>query len=366
MMNQMVVRLKRVVAATLIATMLMGLGMVANAADEDATNFGEVKYEQVKKTVFDECYETKAPAALNEDCGYLFAGWFTKEGSVYKPIESAGQTVTGGYYAKYIPAQMLRVKLQNWKGTEAGTQQTHMRILTAVDSLNYKNVGFKLSVVTLGSEKTTYESERVLSTGSDVAKVYLYVRVNNELKTPQGVFGVTKAKYFATTTVNNITNSNFGAIICVTPYIETLDGVTVDGLTEYAHVEDGYSIAGYKWINVPINVRDTKDVAAGVLQLAQNTGDMTVTDVQIECGKLFQEMDFAQQTGAAVKVVGNLKDMSANTKANTIFANVRFKVAEGTTLTADQSLFNVTGEDFADIYETQYTDSNFPVWNVYY
>lgn len=366
MMNQMVVRLKRVVAATLIATMLMGLGMVANAADEDANSTGEVKYELVEKTVFDEYYGKKAPAAMNQDCGYLFAGWFTQDGSVFKPIESAGQTVTGGYYAKYIPAQMLRVKLQNWKGTEAGTSQTHMRILTAVDSLNYNNVGFKLSVVTLGSEKTTYESERVLSPGINVQKVYLNVRVNDKLKTPHDVFGVSKAKYFATTTVNNIPNVSFGAIICVTPYIETLDGVTVYGLTKYAHVEDGYSTGGYKWINVPINVRDTKDVAAGVLQLAQNTGDMAVTEVQIECGKLFQEMDFAQQTGAAVKVVGNLKDMSANTKANTIFANVRFKVAEGTTLTTAQSLFNVTGVDFADINETQYTGSNFPVWNVYY
>lgn len=369
MKNQVIKRLKKTLATVLTVSMLAGLGMVASARTYDESeNPGVITYEDWSQKDYSTHFANNtAPDEIdNAGTGKLFAGWFLKDGNAYKPLEE-DPGANKAVYAKFVPAEMLSVKVQNKADTVVGSGSTSLKILTGIDSLNYAKVGFELSVVLLSEDGKTWNTEAPMANDVEVENVYWTLKSGETTYNPSQFFG-NAAKYFGTTWVTDIGNANYDKIICIKPYIKTLDGATVDGLTKYAHVEDGLAIPGkdgYRWVNVPINVRDTQGVAAGVLKLAKENNGWDC--VEVECGKLFQEMDYAIKSDESVKLVGNLSSMTTDAKANTIYANVRFQVPGKSLETALTGYtFNITEEDFANVAETQYTTEQFPVWDVKY
>ncbi len=387
MKNQVIKRLKKTVAAVLTVSMLVGLGMIASAKDEIYDSTKGIRYADKGTDVTAvQNYFTNdtAPEDVTEgNQGYLFGGWFAKVGNTYKPLADTTlpEGNDGHYYAKYVPAQVLSVKCQNLADTGSGSATTNMKIVTGVDSLNYAKVGFDINTVKVGDGGKTLTSNKDLAVTNDT-NVYRKLTVTGKGEyTAEQAFGAnTGAQYFATTWVNGIKAANFESIVCIQPYWETLDGAKVYGLTKYAHVIDGLEVnatgemetgGGHRWVNVPINVRDDQGVAAGVLSVA-NPSEVSATlpdlvCTEIECGVLFEEMDFAIKTGNDVKLVGNLSNMTTDKTANTIYANLRYLAtsADAQAILTGYS-FAVSDVDFANINEDQFASKQFPVWNIAY
>ena len=80
-----------------------------------------------------------APKPITEGKeSYIFAGYFA-ESSCETPVVKSTDMVV---YKKFVPAEIMSVKAQVTKGTTSETVKTDMRLVTTVDSLNYKEVGF--------------------------------------------------------------------------------------------------------------------------------------------------------------------------------------------------------------------------------
>ena len=370
MKNQVMKYLRRSLAVALTASMLVGMGMVAGAATSEESARTGIIY-QTGLTYSDYIGKNKVPetpAELNTGNGYLFAGWFEQKDGKYYPLAAANEvTNAGSVVAKFIPAQLLNVKCQAQAGNSLSSATTSLKVFTGLDSLNYQEVGFKVKTINLSSDKQTWGSIGNTDTSVPRSVVYRTLTVSNGTSstdyTPAEAFGSDiGATYFATTWIKNVAKANYGKIVSIQPYLKTLDGTDVLGIERYVHVEDAFETTdGNRWVNVPINVRDTQAVAAGVLKLANDQG---WTCTEIECGRLFQEMDYKADSNS-VKLVGNLSSMDKNAKDNTIYANVRFKVP-ASTLSAGikQYSFGVSDVDFANIAEQAFTATEFPVWDV--
>ena len=373
MKNHVVRRLKKVIAVALTVSMLAGMSMIASARTVDETDLGDG---QIVYTQMDDYAEylgqNKAPANVDQGSGKLFAGWFAKVDDTYKPLKNSSDIPENndGIYAIYIPAQLLSVKCQNATGTAAGMSgTTKLKVLTGVDSLNYQKIGFDISVIALSEDGKTWTNKEIKLNSMEDTVVYRNLKVNGTPYTASDAFCIDGATYFATGWVTGIGSAYFDSIICIKPYLVTLDGVTVEGLTKYAHVEDGLAYDGdvnYRWVNIPVNVRakDNQGVAAGVLKLAGTAGWECVG---IECGRVFQEMDYAVVDSKDVKIVGNLSSMDEDAKVNDILVNVRFKVPSSSLQTGNtQYECAISGVDFANIAETAFGDNTgeSPVWDV--
>ena len=369
MKNQVMKCLKRAFAIAMATSMLVGMGMVAGAATSEESARTGIVY-QPGLTYSDYIGKDKVPATpaeLNTGKGYLFAGWFKQKDGKYYPLATADEVQTGdNVVAKFIPAQLLSVKCQAQAGNSLGSPTTSLKVFTCLDSLNYSEVGFKVKTINLSDDGKTFVGKR---TDTFVASttVYRELKVTDDsgttIYTAAQAFGDNiGATYFATAWIRNIAQKNYSNIVSVQPYLKTLDGTQVLGLEKYVHVEDAFETDdNCRWVNVPINVRDTQAVAAGVLKLAKTEGWACQG---IECGRLFQEMDYADGTNS-VKLVGNLSTMTEDRQTNTIYANVRFKVRANDITTGNTPyLFNVTEVDFANIKEQAFTATKFPVWDV--
>ena len=314
-----------------------------------------------------------------EGYGYVFGGWFKNtDGKTYTPIATSSEGSGSTVYAKFVPAYVLSVKCQNKAGTTVDTESTSLKVVSSVDSVNYKNYGFELSIITL-DKNGNLTNKSVFSSEEDISdKVYEKFKIYDTAtdgtlklqatKAPSDVFGDASA-YFTTWSVTGIPKSSYGTIIGVKPYWVTKDGMTVEGLTKYVHVEDGLLHGSgddtYRYVNVPVNIRDTMAVAAGILKV--NYSSCTDFELsEVEGGVVFEEMTWSDN-GTSVKLVGNVRDFTSNKTANDIYANLRFKVPSSSASDFSTGYsFAVTDEDFSDNTESQYTNSEYDVWNVKY
>ena len=369
MKNQVMKCLKRAFAIALATSMVVGMGMVASARTYDEEKVGSVAYVggfDNYATLMDNNQAPAVPAKLNTGTGYLFAGWFELINGKYHPLaQKTDVKITANVVAKFIPAQLLSVKCQANSNATLKSDSASLKVFTCLDSLNYRAVGFNVKTINLNDEGKTFGNIKTeKSVESDTVYRKLKVKVGSTANTynAEQAFGEgIGAKYFATSWIRNIANKNYSNIVSVQPYLKTLDGTQVLGLEKYVHVVDAFETDGYRWVNVPVNVRDTKAVAAGVLKLAKTEGWACQG---IECGRLFQEMDYADDTNS-VKLVGNLSSMDKNAKENTIYANVRFKVpADKLSKGNTPYSFGVSDVDFANIAEQAFTATEFPVWDV--
>lgn len=380
----------------LATVMLVGVSAVSAKAGEPVDESGQspIVYEtytvdQFKAGGYDlnavapePSTDTKARCSQ----GYVFGGWFTSKGNnTYYPITDRS-TVSDTVYAKFVPAYVMSVKCQNIAGIDEETEFATMKFVSAMDSSNYASYNFKVSTVKVSEDGTFVSAINDFTSQDEVItdepdKVYKEFAVygtteNTEPKiyVPSDLFG-SVAKYFTTWGIQNIKKASFGNIVCIQPTWTTLDGTVVEGLTKYAHVEDGFvKIIGedsYRYVNVPINLRQVEalsgdGVAAGVLSIGYSADYGLVFD-KVESGRFFEEMAWAQKTNS-VKLVGNTLAIEDRNK-NDVYANVRFlkKVTENVETAVLTDLdFTISDVDFSDSSETQYNATTYPVWNIKY
>ncbi len=380
MKNQLVNRMKKLVAAVVAMSMLAGMSLVSNAGDpvdETIKSETDIRYELTTQADYEKYLgQNKAPEDLHNDAGYIFGGWFQKDGEKMKPLTALADVKDNTkVYAKYVPAQIFSVKCQNLYGTTADTTSTSVKVLAGVDSVNYQNVGFEIYAVSFkDKDHKTLGTVNKLADDIIAKDVYRTLKIGTNDPIPASdVFSSNDTTYVAAAWINNIAQANYGKVISIKPYWITLDGAKVYGLTKYAHVEDGYVTAdGKRWVNIPVNVRDIENVkvAAGVMSMELDTANSSnkkdLDSIEVECGQLFGEMDFAIKSDNSVKMVGNLKEMKEDTHGDIIYANVRYQVEAGELEVIKGFNFTISNVDFADIAENQYTATEFPVWNVIY
>lgn len=365
---------KRTISVVAAVALMSGAMLTVEARGVETKADDSVIYEAF--TDYSQYKEDNADKKLIPECqtaGYVFGGWFTKSETEdkYTPIEEMSKA-SGTIYAKFVPARVLSVKCQNVAGTNSNSGNAIMKVVSALDTLNYQSYGFEMDVVTLDNENTFAGSQKIRYE-YNLKKAYTKFNVYKDSEgtqlvkdyEPGDLFGPA-AKYFTTYGVKDIPQGSFGAIICIRPYWKTIDGTEVYGLTKYAHVEDGYLTEdGFKYVNVPVNLRKMETgVAAGVLNVNYSNAKngVTLKFAEVEGGRFFDEMAWADK-GTSVKMVGNTSDIS-DKNANDIYANIRFKVkVDDVNTILSGYTFAVDGEDFSNSGETQTTPN---VWDVFY
>ena len=304
-------------------------------------------------------------SGVNDDYGYLFGGWYVKRDGLYTPLQAKGDARNGEeIYAKYVPANVLSVKCQNdAETTESSTKtSTNVKFISAVDSLNYRSIGFEFYRI-----KIDGQYYKVTTIGTDGAQEtkwtydYLYIYGQNIADgaakyTPQDVFGG-GAKYFTTWQLSNIGKANYDKIIGVRPYWVTMDGVKVYGLSRYMHVEDGY----LDYINVPVNLHNTKDVAAGMLKFKYNTSKYELLDV--ECGRIFEELTTMERTTGTIECIANA-NKAEDRLSNTLYVNFRLKPKTTLDTGINTAEFDVFDESFANYNEDEFDGTTYDVWKI--
>ena len=153
--------------------------------------------------------------------GYVFAGWYEKEGSSYSAMSEAEADGATNAYAKFVDEKVLSVRFQLTAGTTVQSADTDLRVLTSVDDLEYSEVGFIIQAddkaVTMTSQ-TVYES----ITG--------YVGEDEISYTASEAFDNAVSAYFAAYNVVDIENINFFTDWTVIPTWTTKDGTVVEGV----------------------------------------------------------------------------------------------------------------------------------------
>jgi len=214
------------------------------AATTSEKSFIAVEYTDLKE--FRQQGSVKAPTYSDGKIEWIFAGWYKDEECTTAYTNVNANTTSA--YAKFVPADVLSVRLQLTEGTTSTTDTTNMRLVSSVDSLNYKNVGFKIYFKGAKNPvivKTTKVYERIIaSTESGVDYNY----------SPK-VMDV-DSEYFVTATLLNIAKKNFGyddstTNFYIKPYWETLDGTVVYGINRYVKVKDGIEANN---INIPVKM----------------------------------------------------------------------------------------------------------------
>ena len=274
--------------------------------------------------------EKKAPVME----GYVFAGWYS-EATEGKALDADAAASATEAWAKFVPDYVLSVRAQIEADTKKGDGKTDIRVLSAVDSEDYLNVGFDIWLankkqLTMTSGDNQGEAPLITT------RAFPNILVNGEKVSATTTFGYA-AKYFIVWKLTDIVDVNDSKIIYVRPYWTTNDGTKVEGLAKYVHVEDGYM--GY--VNVPINLMTGEAIAAGIVKMQYQEG---LTFVGFEEGRLLKEMAVNYGTDGVIKMAGNAETAHEKIYADGIYANLRFQK----TGTADTNSLIVTPDDAAD------------------
>ncbi|MCD8006713.1 MAG: leucine-rich repeat protein [Oscillospiraceae bacterium] len=205
--------------STVKATIVSGEGtntMYVKVSSANISNYTTEKYPTTSVTY--------TPTETVDSGSYVFAGWY----SASTTTDEDGNTVTNytalsefpedtTAYAKFVDANVLTVRAQ--VPTDAGSSTTtSMRLISTVDSANYKSVGFE---VYIGSNTTKISaiSSTVYSTITALGSEYKPTEFSSS------------SLYFFTCTLKNIPSSGYDTTIKVTPVWTTLDSTTVYGTT---------------------------------------------------------------------------------------------------------------------------------------
>lgn len=355
---------KRVIACILTLTIAVSVsvsGVLSTSvvsAEELATQ--EVFYEAGDMKTYWE--QGKAPVKEN----YVFGGWFSSDGGenymalTPSNIDSNNDgevDFDGTAYAKWVPSYVLSVKAQidlasQQAGCAAGTDgKAFLRVISTVDSTDYREVGFDLFY-----DKIYKETENTA-----ITKVYASIKndaTGSGSWTPQEVFG-SASNYFSILKVSNISDANCDNILYVRPYWKTMDGTRVQGVSKYIRVMDGYDENRY--ISVPINLMMGSPVAAGRMQM---TYDTNLTYIGYEPGVLLPNMEIRTDVDGIVKFLGSAATVNADVNpASDIYANVWFQVKDGAVI-PEQWEFKMIEGDFCNWTEELVTD--ILAWDICY
>lgn len=315
--------MKKVVAALTATLMLVvGVAIIPNSvkADDTLNVPTTVEYDNEYKIAD---YWNNRVAPTKE--GYVFGGWYEKLNDTnYRVItedklQTEGVEAYSGAYAKFVPAYVLSVRMQLQKDAEAANGENidsaYLRVLSGVDSLNYKEVGFNIWF----NKKSSTEQV------ATVSKVYKNISNGDGSINATAVFGE-PATHFSVLKIDEIASKNFEKVIYVTPFWITMDGTRVEGLAKYVRVMDGY--ANNRYISVPVNLTEGSAVAAGKLQMKYDQTKLQY--VGFDSGLLLPEMEVnANKSTGVISFVGNGTETDVDVNpADSIYANVWFKKLE--------------------------------------
>ena len=375
-MKNKVLNSARVIIVSLLTVVMLTLGSLSMCVGVNATkSLNEtdvVKYVEYTEDITSYLNNNTAPKYPTSEpigYGYLFGGWYDKNGDVYTAIKDTTDFAnkTGTVVAKFVPAQTMSVKCQNWAGTKAGDSGVIVRVISAADSTNYSNFGFIVSRIDETGKETELTPKPFTTT--DVYSKFNYYKDAEAAEPaatfePDDLFGKA-AEHFTTCTIGKIPATAHGTIICIKPFWVTLDGTTVYGLSKFAHVEDGY--LGY--VNVPVNLNilsADNASSAGILSVKSDDGLTFVGTDEIECGKVFDEMEFNVLSDGTIKCAGNTSDISEKNEMD-IYINLKFlrkDIDTDAPIANEFYTFTVTGEDFCN--EKEVFLEEMDVWNVIY
>lgn len=207
--------LKLVICMAIVFAML-GQASVSQAADAANNLYANA---DVKNYIDTKTYP-------KED-GKVFAGWYKNANfSAASSVRAKNPLGDADAYAKFADEKVLSVKFQldaDLKVDKVKSEDvtTDLHILTSVDSMVFKQVGFDIEINGKKKEvmsNTVYE----IVTG--------YVNEKNENYTPAEAFGTEESIRFMACTIADIPESLFGTEIKVTPKWITMDGTTVTGI----------------------------------------------------------------------------------------------------------------------------------------
>lgn len=161
-------------------------------------------------------YVTKTPGVAPSDIpeGYVFAGWYTdKECTI--PLT---ETTDGLAYAKSVRSDLLTIKGQ--ENYADGDTKADLRLVATVDSLNYREVGFDITINGKKQTKTSTTVYKKLYAIGDTGETISY--------SPTEIDAV--SDYFFTYTIQNIPQTAFeSGVIKVQAFWVTQDGTKVLG-----------------------------------------------------------------------------------------------------------------------------------------
>ncbi len=204
-----------------ILSLVLGLAMVATAAinpmvsyaSDDAVTINTYRSEDGNHTV---------PTDIAPSADVVFAGWY-EDADFENPIPET--KTTGTAYAKWVPKSVLSVKYQMTSGTTVDSWKTDFRFVTTVDTVYYKEVGFRF-------EKGGQMSEPVMSN-----TVYEKIYAGGTEVDAKTAFGEPSA-FFMAKEITNMPHSDFATDFTVYPTWTTLDGTTVTGVSSEANVAE--------------------------------------------------------------------------------------------------------------------------------
>lgn len=305
-------------------------GEVQAAGTETKTYYTE-RFEDISKYTGS---TRTAPKPTDEDHkDWIFAGWFTDT-----DCRTVCEETSNGAYAKFVSTGVLSVKCQIQAGTSTDQPSNKLRVISAVDSLDYSEVGFDIAV-------------------NDVTRSYKSTKVYTEIIAKEGGVAVNyvpsafheNAEYFLTGTLVNIPATAVSTPIQITPWWVTLDGTKVCGVGRYSRVKDFYD----RICNIPIRLYSEEEVAAGYLEVAYDKDIFQY--VGMDEGSVFEEMEVADADGI-VRCVGNKRTITStdgNVKADGMYVNLRLQLKEGSSVSDGDTVFSVSAGDFCNNQEAE-------------
>ncbi len=168
--------------------------------------------------------------------GYKFAGWFTDE-KCETPLKKDETSLNAS--AKFVDAKIMKLSgAMISKGTTKDSSTTDLLFVSTVDTLDYKEVGFRIALD--GGKQLTKKYTRVyeqLMGEYNSGDVETWTPTQNNS---------TQSTKFSAFLIKGVTNAYFGTDWTVEAYWETLDGTEV------------YGPAGMKTVNMGITASESK------------------------------------------------------------------------------------------------------------
>ena len=350
---------KKIIALVLVVAMLIP------TMSHLGTNVKEVRAEDATTEITDESigYVIVPSASVNTDgnqptvnagyesnkySDYLFAGWYTDEKALI--ASASGET---GAYARFVPADVLSVKVQVTNGLVTDTSINEyrnkyvMRFVSSIDSLDYKNAGFEItykegeSTITRTNTTTTGFKRIDSTTGSTEKGMDLYEYSPKVIST--------KSEYFVTAKWALVDTSQK---ITVKAFWTTKDGTRVYGGSRCVAVEDGVAVdANFEDVQkTNVSFKSSIEYSEGdiINAITYGTNGANKTATVIGCST---NVDGTYTVHTRVNVVPSslpsVTQFTFGENETAIYRNLLTKYA-GTTNTADDTWYeiykNVTNE----------------------
>ena len=326
----------------IVLALVLGFHIDVNEAQAESSNSeniiacdGGTFYVELVSADEAEIGGTTVPVSKDQP-DYLFAGWFlddTCKQAVKQKIDGVAT-----YYAKFVPAEVLGVKLQV-KHDAAYSDNTNMRIISSVDSLDYANVGFEVyfnSKIGTNTTSADISSEKVferITTGSQSGITYNY--------SPQIIDA--ESKYFVTATLINIKKTSYDKPFHIVPYWITYDGVKVYGPSRYVTIqEDAFD----------------NNVANFPVKIDAETGDevsLTTKAGTTSANVLYHDGTYAHlRVNKPTVSLTKYTVTNASSKTATVYyRNLNTKYA-GTTASADTSWYDAYKDENDNVSQTKF------------